>query len=82
MTKYLLFSVESNLHKQWNVFGTYCFVPTENDIIAMLDALRKGNQKWSQYILSCKNATRPLDVRPRFFANIDSNSLIGNEGAF
>lgn len=41
--KPLFFPVEESL---WNCYGTYCFVPAEDDIIAMLDTLRKGNAKW------------------------------------
>jgi len=57
----LFFLVEDSLYTQWNRYGTYCFVPAEDDIIAMLDALRK-NAKGKRYFLPCENRRRPLNV--------------------
>jgi hypothetical protein len=56
------FLVEDGLHTQWDRYGTYCFVPAEDDIIAMLDTLRKGNETWKERTLSYPNSIRPLDV--------------------
>lgn len=56
------FLVEASLYTQWNRYGTYCFVPAEDDIIAMINALRKGNAKWQTYFFPCENPRRPLDV--------------------
>ncbi|KAF8972065.1 hypothetical protein BDZ97DRAFT_1783040 [Flammula alnicola] len=38
--------LESNLRIQWELYGTYCFVPAEDDANAMLDALRQSNEEW------------------------------------
>jgi hypothetical protein len=67
--------VEANLYTQWNRYGTYCFVPAEDDIIAILNALRKGNAKWQTYFFPCKNPGRPLDVCSYLPYNISSNCI-------
>jgi len=78
----LLFLVEDSLYTQWNHYGTYCFVPAEDDIIAMLDALRRGNAKWKTYLFPYENPGRPLDVCSYPLHNINSKLYIGDGGTF
>ncbi|KIM37123.1 hypothetical protein M413DRAFT_31073 [Hebeloma cylindrosporum] len=56
-----LHTVETSDHVQWDVYGTFCIVPTEDDARAMLTALKTSNQKW---LVTGNNRTpaRPLDV--------------------
>ncbi|KIM37120.1 hypothetical protein M413DRAFT_278282 [Hebeloma cylindrosporum] len=38
--------LEASYHVQWDVYGTFCIVPAEDDAQAMLAALKTSNQKW------------------------------------
>ena len=50
--------VEASLHAQWDLYGTYCFVPAKADANAILKALRKSNKRWQEF----PEHDRPLDV--------------------
>jgi hypothetical protein len=51
IVKTLFFLVEANLYTQWNRYGTYCFVPAEDDIIAMPHTLyARATQTWQEHI--------------------------------
>jgi hypothetical protein len=60
--------VEANLHVQWDLYGSFCFVPTEEDAINMLRELRTSNDIWQKDQLEeaifrlFGPAPRPLDV--------------------
>jgi len=56
-----LLPVEASLHVQWDLYGTFCIVPSESDSAAMLDALNRINDKWAKYD-PIEGPTRPLDV--------------------
>ncbi|KAF8972732.1 hypothetical protein BDZ97DRAFT_1782429 [Flammula alnicola] len=65
--------LEANLHTQWDLYGTFCFVPTEDDANAMLQELRTCNETWRQRqhtlagSASVIRAARPLDIsKPPF----------------
>jgi hypothetical protein len=57
--------VEASLHVQWDNYGTFCFVPTEDDCNAMLHELRTINASWQQVHIARndQNTIRDLDVR-------------------
>ncbi|KAJ3517704.1 hypothetical protein NLJ89_g327 [Agrocybe chaxingu] len=40
--------LESSLHTQWDIYGTFCFIPAENDLVAMLESLKRSNEMWRQ----------------------------------
>lgn len=58
--------VEANLHTQWDLYGSFCFVPAEKDANAMLEALKTCNQQWQElfddFEPSGLTPTRPLNV--------------------
>lgn len=60
--------VEAGLLSQWNLYGTYCFVPAESDLNAMIDTLCKFNAEWQKlqdlksYGVQNQGHTRPLDA--------------------
>lgn len=56
--------MEANLHTQWDLYGTFCFVPRETDAIAMLKELRTSNKTWMEMRHSApqERILRPLDV--------------------
>ena len=66
--------MEASLHTQWDLYGTFCFVPAEDDAIAMLAALRESNKIWKQtsYL---SNPERPLDVRCTVCHQMSTNWL-------
>ena len=55
-------TVEASYHVQWDLYGTFCIVPAEDDALAMLTALRTSNQQWIVNDI-VDNPARPLDVR-------------------
>ncbi|CAA7268652.1 unnamed protein product [Cyclocybe aegerita] len=58
--------LESSLHTQWDLYGTFCFVPAENDLLAMLESLKNSNEMWKQ---DAQDAVRPLDVSKEPFCS-------------
>ena len=59
-----MFVVEASFHTQWDLYGTFCFVPMEQDAMAMLDKLRTINETWKQMQREhgFGSVPRPLDV--------------------
>lgn len=53
--------MEATLHAHWDIYGTFCIVPSDSDANAMLEALRKINEDWAKHDAS-EGHVRPLDV--------------------
>ncbi|KAK2464039.1 hypothetical protein APHAL10511_003983 [Amanita phalloides] len=58
--------LEATLHVHWDLYGTFCIVPSDSDASAMLEALRKINEDWAKHDAS-EGHVRPLDIsKPPF----------------
>ena len=53
--------MEATLHVHWDVYGTFCIVPSDSDASTMLEALCKINEDWAKHDAS-EGHVRPLDV--------------------
>ncbi|KAJ3481693.1 hypothetical protein NLJ89_g12190 [Agrocybe chaxingu] len=74
--------LEATYHVQWDVYGTFCIVPAEDDARAMLSALRTSNQQWTVHEFNDRPA-RPLDVRfsyPPWALPLTSHPSTGRTG--
>ncbi|KAF8337664.1 hypothetical protein F5887DRAFT_984264 [Amanita rubescens] len=59
--------LEASLHVHWDIYGTFCIVPSDSDASAMLEALRKINEDWAKHD-SSEGHVRPLDISQPPFA--------------
>ncbi|KAG6376552.1 hypothetical protein JVT61DRAFT_1526 [Boletus reticuloceps] len=60
--------LEASLHVHWDLYGTFCIVPSESDAEAMLDTLTVLNTEWAKYD-PINAPVRPLDISQPPFAN-------------
>jgi len=70
--------VEANLHTQWDLYGSFCFVPAEDDAKAMAVALHRINEQWQKlWDASGVCPLRPLDVSQLCLSTLNmSNELL------